>query len=70
MERIELHQRLRANWIYVPEMIELPRQHAVLVDAIKAADADAADAVMRQHVRLGLEKELHNYRLQSTRIDD
>lgn len=70
LERIELHQRLRANWIYVPEMIEQPRQHAVLVDAIKAADPDAADAVMREHVRLGLEKELHNYRMQSTRRDD
>lgn len=70
LERIELHQRLRANWIYVPEMIDPPRQHAVLVDAIKAADADAADAVMRAHVRLGLEKELHHYGLQSARSAD
>lgn len=70
LERIELHQRLRANWIYVPEMPDPPRLHAVLVDAIKAADADAADAAMRAHVRLGLEKELHNYRQQSTKRSD
>ncbi|MBI1310160.1 FCD domain-containing protein [bacterium] len=70
LERAELHQRLRANWIYVPEMAEPPRQHAMLVDAIKAADVEAADAVMRAHVRLGLEKELHHYRLQSTRRQD
>lgn len=70
LERIELHQRLRANWVYVPEMAEMPRQHAVLVDAIQAADVDAADAAMRAHVRLGLDKELYNYRLRSTRRDD
>ena len=67
LERIELHQRLRANWVYVPEMVDSPRQHAVLVDAIKGANAGEADAVMREHVQLGLEKELHNFNLQSTR---
>lgn len=70
LERIELHQRLRANWIYIPEMLDPPRQHTLLVDAIKVADADAADTVMRAHVGLGLEKELHNYKQQSTRRRD
>src|SRR5262245_28614491 len=70
LERIELHLRLRANWIYVPEMPDPPRLHAVLVDAIKAADADAADVAMRAHVRLGLEKELRNYRVHSTKWSD
>jgi DNA-binding GntR family transcriptional regulator len=66
MERIELLRRLQANWFYHPEIKDPPRYHSLLVDAIQARDPAAADAVMRAHVRVGLEKELLGYRM---RID-
>jgi GntR family transcriptional regulator, rspAB operon transcriptional repressor len=67
LQRIELWRRFRANWIYVPGMKDPPRLHSILVDAIAAHDADAADRAMRAHARMGLEKELLGYRMQATR---
>ena len=61
LERIQLLRRLQANWHYTPEFIGLPRLHAVLVEVIAQRDPEAADKVMRAHVRQGLEKELQNY---------
>jgi DNA-binding GntR family transcriptional regulator len=63
LERIELLRRLHANWIHVPEMIDPPRYHSLLVDPIKEGNLLASVAVMREHVRKGLEKELRAYRL-------
>jgi DNA-binding GntR family transcriptional regulator len=62
LERIELLRRLQANWYDAPEMRDPPRYHALLVDAIRGRDAASADAVMREHVRKGMEKELLAYR--------
>jgi DNA-binding GntR family transcriptional regulator len=61
LERIELFRRLKANWIFVEELPDPPRHHGHLVDAIRQRDPIAADAVMRAHVRRGLEKELQGY---------
>ena len=61
LERIELLKRLQANWVSIPKMPDPPRFHGLLVDAIRARDALAADAVMRTHVRTGLEKEILGY---------
>lgn len=63
LERIELLHRLQANWFFAPDHADPPRYHAELVDAIERRDPDAADAMMRAHVKRGLEKELLAYRL-------
>jgi DNA-binding GntR family transcriptional regulator len=63
LERIELLKRLQANWVRIPKMTDPPRFHGLLVDAIRARDALAADAAMRTHVRIGLEKELLGYKM-------
>jgi DNA-binding GntR family transcriptional regulator len=62
LERIELLGRLKANWIFVEDLPDPPRHHGHLADAIRRRDPIAADAVMRAHVRRGLEKELQGYR--------
>ncbi|HEX4130708.1 MAG TPA: GntR family transcriptional regulator [Pirellulales bacterium] len=67
LEKSELAHRLRANWIYVAGMHDVPRFHSLLADAIKARDPQAADAAMRSHVRFGLAKELRGYRVQATK---
>jgi DNA-binding GntR family transcriptional regulator len=61
LERIELLRRLQANWFYAPDLPDPPRCHSLLVDAIRARDAAAADAAMREHVQRGLRKELLAY---------
>jgi DNA-binding GntR family transcriptional regulator len=61
LERIELLSRLKANWIFVEDLPDPPRHHGQLVDAIRERDPVAADAVMRAHIRRGLEKELQGY---------
>jgi len=63
LERIELLRRLQANWYFAPAPPDPPRYHSVLVDAIKARNPVQADAIMRAHVRRGLEKELLAYRV-------
>ncbi|MDB5350663.1 MAG: ydfH [Planctomycetota bacterium] len=63
LERIELLRRLQANWYFAPEFPDPPRYHSLLVDAVKDRDPVAADAIMRAHVRNGLEKELLAYRM-------
>jgi DNA-binding GntR family transcriptional regulator len=63
LERLEMLDRLRALWIYVPDRRDPPRWHSQLVDAIQTGDAQAAVAAMRAHVRSGLEKELQGYRM-------
>ncbi|MBX3444770.1 MAG: GntR family transcriptional regulator [Planctomyces sp.] len=63
LERIELLRRLQANWYFAPGLCDPPRYHSLLVDAIDRRRPDEADAVMRAHVRKGLEKELLAYRL-------
>lgn len=63
LERIELLRRLHANWYFAPEFPDLPRYHSLLVDAIDKRDPREGDAVMRDHVRRGLEKELLAYRM-------
>ncbi|MDR3636500.1 MAG: GntR family transcriptional regulator [Isosphaeraceae bacterium] len=63
LERIELLRRLQANWYFAPEIPDPPRHHSLLVDAIRERNPSAADAVMRTHVRSGLEKELLAYRM-------
>ncbi|MDB5306750.1 MAG: transcriptional regulator, GntR family [Gemmataceae bacterium] len=66
LERIELLRRLQANWYFAPEVPDLPRCHALLVDAIESRNPAEADASMRAHVRSGLEKELLAYRMNVT----
>ncbi len=62
LDRIELLRRLQANWYFVPVLVDPPRCHSLLVDAIHKRDPQQADAAMRSHVRNGLEKELLAYR--------
>jgi DNA-binding GntR family transcriptional regulator len=63
LERIELLRRLQANWYFAPDFPDPPRYHSLLVDTINNRDPVQADAVMRTHVRKGLEKELLAYRM-------
>jgi GntR family transcriptional regulator of vanillate catabolism len=63
LERIELLRRLQANWYFAPQMLNPPRLHSLLVYAISNRDPEAAEGVMRAHVRRGLEKELLGYRM-------
>ena len=67
LERIELLRRLQANWYFAPEIPDPPRCHSLLVDAIRARDPAEADALLRAHVRSGLEKELLGYRMKMAR---
>jgi DNA-binding GntR family transcriptional regulator len=64
LERLELLRRLQANWICAP-FTDTPLRfhHQLLVEAVKARDPHAADAAMRTHVRMGLERELIGYRM-------
>lgn len=62
LERIELFRRLQANWFYIPAKPDPARCHGMLVDAIAARDPVKADALMREHVRNGLDKEILAYR--------
>jgi DNA-binding GntR family transcriptional regulator len=63
LERLELLQRLQANWFFAPGMVNPPRLHSLLVDAIKSRDPESAETTMRVHVRRGMEKELLGYRM-------
>src|SRR5262249_48755786 len=63
LERIEVLRRVQADWYYAPKMTTPPRLHSLLVDTIAGRDPEAAEAVMRAHVRRGLEKELLAYRM-------
>ncbi|OAI52257.1 hypothetical protein AYO44_16650 [Planctomycetaceae bacterium SCGC AG-212-F19] len=63
LERLEIVRRFQANWLYLPDMVDPPHYHSLLVDPIKDRNPQAAVAAMRGHVRKGLEKELKGYRL-------
>ncbi len=61
LDRIETSARLKANLIAVVESDLPSRYHENVVDALEGRDPIAADAVMRAHVRKGLERELRGY---------
>jgi DNA-binding GntR family transcriptional regulator len=67
MERSELLRRLQACWFYMPEMVNPPRMHSLLVEPIERRDPEAAAAAMRAHVQRGLEKELLSFRMKMNR---
>ena len=63
LERIELLSLLQAIWVYFPEYPDPPNWHSMLVDTIRDRNPDAADAAMRIHVQMGLQKVLKGYRV-------
>lgn len=65
LERIELRVMLQAIWYDFPEFSDPDNWHSLLVDTIRDRDPEAADAAMRLHVRMGLQKVLKGYRVKS-----
>src|SRR5262249_20800613 len=63
LERIEVLWRIEASWSAAPQLTSPPRLHSLPVDPIAGRAPEAAEAVMRAHVRRGLEKELLAYRM-------
>jgi DNA-binding GntR family transcriptional regulator len=63
LERIGIWQRMRRLWLAQPLLPDPVQHHTKLVDAIKKHGAEKADAVMRAHVRRGLETEIRAYHL-------
>ncbi len=67
LERNELLLRFQTTWLVTTmQTPDPPRWHSLLVDAIAGRDEMAADAVMRHHVRRGLEKEILAFQAQMT----
>jgi len=61
LERIEMLDRLQANWCFVSELLDPPHWHTSLVVALQTRNPEQADLAMRAHVRRGLEKEMLAY---------